>query len=64
MFDFESRLKSKLLCVDPLTVRLVEHCADVLNRYNIGADGRNALPAVDGQEVRGAHVGVWEPCNV
>ena len=37
---FESHLKTRLARVHLIMTWLVEHCADVLNRYNIGADGR------------------------
>ena len=32
-----------------LVVRLVEHCANVLNRYNIGADGRTPYLRLQGR---------------
>ena len=48
--SFESRLKTKLPCAHPLMARLVEHCADVLNRYNIGVDGRTPYQRLKGRK--------------
>ena len=48
--SFKSRLKTKLPCARPLMAWLVEHCADVLNRYNIGADGRTPYQRLKGRK--------------
>ena len=50
---FESRLKTSLKCVHPPIAWLVEHCADVLNRYNIGADGRTPYQRLKGRKFVG-----------
>ena len=51
--SFESRLKTKLPCAHPLMAWLVEHCADVLNRYNIGVDGRTPYQRLKGRKFVG-----------
>ena len=50
VFHLESRLKSKLLCVHPLTAGLVEHCEDVLNRFHIGAGGSTPYQRLTGRK--------------
>ena len=62
--SFESRLKTKLPCAHPLMAWLVEHCADVLNRYNIGVDGRTPYQRLKGTKFVGAHAGVRDFCDV
>ena len=51
--SFESRLKTKLPCAHPLMTWLVEHCADVLNRFYIGADGRTPYQRLKGRKFVG-----------
>ena len=51
--SFESHLKTKLPCAHLLMAWLVEHCADVLNRYNIGADGRTPYQRLKGRKFVG-----------
>ena len=51
--SFESRIKTRLACGHPLIAWLVEHCADVLNRYNIGADGRTPYQRLKGRKFVG-----------
>ena len=50
---FESRLKRTLPCVHPVMSWLVEHCADVLNRYRIGGDGRTPYQRLKGRKFMG-----------
>ena len=50
---FESRLKRTLPCIHPVMSWLVEHCADVLNRYRIGGDGRTPYQRLKGRKFMG-----------
>ena len=49
----ESRLKCKVPCVHLIMSWLVEHAADVLNRYNIGLDGRTPYQRLKGRKFMG-----------
>ena len=49
----ETRIKAKLACVHPLMAWLVEHAADVLNRYGIGKDGRTPYQRLKGRKFVG-----------
>ena len=53
----ESRIKTGLACVHPLPAWLVEHCAEQV-QHRCGWSP--SLPAIEGQEVLGAHAGVRE----
>ncbi len=49
----ETRIKAKLPCVHPMMAWLVEHAADVLNRYCIGKDGRTPYQRLKGRKFVG-----------
>ncbi len=49
----EARIKERLPCTHPMMAWLVEHAADVLNRYNIGKDGRTPYQRLKGRKFIG-----------
>ena len=49
----ETRIGAKLPCVHPMMAWLVEHSADVLNRYNMGKDGRTPYQRLKGRKFVG-----------
>ena len=59
--SLQSRLKTKLPCAQPLMAWLVEHCADVLNRYNVGADGRTPYQWLKGRKFVGHMLALRSP---
>ena len=48
----ESRIKAKLPGTHAVTCWLVEHCADLLNKYQLGEDGRTAYHRLRGKSWR------------
>ena len=61
--SFESRLKTKVPCAHPLVAWLVtlRGCAEQVHSRSRWS---HSLSAVEGQEVRGAHAGVRDFCDV
>jgi hypothetical protein len=49
----ESRIKTKLPCTHEIMSWLVEHAADVLNRYSVGSDGRTPYQRLKGRKFVG-----------
>ena len=49
----ERHLESKLSVSHPATTWMVEHAADLLNKFAVGEDGRTAYERVKGKKYRG-----------
>ena len=49
----ERKINQKIPCSHPLVTWLVEHVADVMNKYNVGKDGRTAYERMRGKKYHG-----------